>query len=63
MCSLERPLTAAAVSRSEAGQAKALLVLDQDFALVEQIPLDIGPRHFAAASGAPPPQDLRPGDR
>jgi ABC-type dipeptide/oligopeptide/nickel transport system ATPase component len=36
------------VSRSEAGQVKKLLVLDrsQGWGVVEEIPLDIGPRHF-----------------
>ena len=57
-------LSSAAVSRSEAGQVKALLILDKDFAVVEQIPLDIGPRYFAVEPGsAPPPEGLRTGDR
>ncbi len=34
------------VSRAEAGQEKALLVLDGNWKVVEEIKLDIGPRHF-----------------
>lgn len=34
------------VSRAEAGQQKALLVLDSTWKVVEEIKLDIGPRHF-----------------
>jgi hypothetical protein len=38
------------VSRSEAGQPKSLLVLDaSDWAVAEEIPLDVGPRHFTLA--------------
>ena len=44
------------VSWGEAGQHKELLVLDHHWAVVERIPLDLGPRHFrvgdqAAAAG------------
>jgi hypothetical protein len=41
------------VSRAEAGQAKALLVLDARWRAVEEVPLDLGPRHFALAATAP----------
>lgn len=53
-----------AVSRSEAGQQKHLLVLDSDWRQTEEILLDLGPR-FHAMTGAQPslPQGLRPGDR
>ncbi|GAB4817224.1 hypothetical protein N2152v2_004270 [Parachlorella kessleri] len=54
------------VSRSEAGQAKHLLVLDQDWRVCEEIPLDIGPRHFEARAGEGLSQvtgSLRRGDR
>lgn len=62
------------MSRSEAGQQKALLVLDANWAVEEEIPLDIGPRHFDAAQEAPLdaselsqtsciPEGLRAGDR
>lgn len=34
------------VSWGEAGQRKELLVLDDDWAVAERIPLDLGPRHF-----------------
>ena len=52
------------MSRSEAGQSKELLVLDADFAVVEHIPLDLGPRHFLLeAAGEPLPPNLRAGDR
>lgn len=53
-----------AVSRSEAGQQKHLLVLDSKWRQTEEILLDLGPR-FHALAGAEPalPQNLRPGDR
>ena len=34
------------MSRAEAGQEKALLVLDSTWNVIEEIKLDIGPRHF-----------------
>lgn len=53
-----------AVSRSESGQQKALLLLDAAWQEVERIPLDVGARHFSLASAAPAlPSDLRAGDR
>lgn len=53
-----------AVSRSEAGQQKELLVLDSNWQELERIPLDVGPRHFALSSATPAlPADLRPGDK
>jgi len=53
-----------AVSRSEAGQQKELLVLDSDWQEIERIPLDLGPRHFALTSASPAlPADLRSGDK
>jgi hypothetical protein len=54
-----------AVSRGEAEQEKALLVLETgSWKEVERIPLDLGPRHFSAtAAGAEPPAALRPGDK
>ncbi|KAL6777868.1 hypothetical protein ACKKBG_A16000 [Auxenochlorella protothecoides x Auxenochlorella symbiontica] len=57
------------VSRGEAGQGKRLLVLDGDtWRVREEIPLDIGPRHFSAsafpdAQGPESAADLRSGDR
>lgn len=52
------------VSRSEAGQQKALLVLDTEWRELERIPLDLGARHFSLASAVPEvPYDLRAGDR
>ncbi|KAK9812526.1 hypothetical protein WJX73_005975 [Symbiochloris irregularis] len=55
------------VSRSEATQQKRLLVLNRDWELEEEIPLDIGPRHFSLSTQADAvtelPSDLRPGDR
>lgn len=47
-----KPCPTPAVSRSEAGQAKALLVLDasQGWRVCEELPLDLGPRHFEAES-------------
>lgn len=56
----------AAVSRSEAGQHKALLVLDHTWREVpgERIPLTIGPRHYSAVgAGSPALAGLKPGDR
>jgi DNA repair exonuclease SbcCD ATPase subunit len=38
------------VSRAEAGQEKALLVVDSNWKVVEEIALDIGPRHFDLSS-------------
>ena len=54
----------AAVSRSEAGQRKHLLVLDSNWQRTDEVLLDLGPR-FHAMTGAEPvlPEDLRPGDR
>ncbi len=53
-----------AVSRSEAGQQKALLVLDSDWRETDRIPLDIGPRFHSLSSAQPDfPTDLRAGDR
>lgn len=53
-----------AVSRSEAGQQKALLVLDSDWRETDRIPLDIGPRFHTLSSAQPDfPADLRSGDR
>jgi hypothetical protein len=60
------PATLAAVSRSEAGQAKHLLVLDGAWRVVEEVPLDLGPRHFDAEAGEGLAQiagSLRRGDR
>ena len=53
-----------AVSRSEAGQQKHLIVLDSNWRQVDEVLLDIGPR-FHAMAGAEPtlPQDIRSGDR
>ena len=53
------------MSRGEAEQEKALLVLEAgSWKETENIPLDLGPRHFsAAAAGAQPPTALRPGDK
>jgi hypothetical protein len=57
-------------SMSEAGQDKALLVVDasQGWAVSETIPLDLGPRHHVLTSPAAAElqelaQGLRPGDR
>ena len=53
-----------AVSMGEAGQAKSLLVLDEQWQPLDAIPLDLGPRHFTLSRHAPVlPDDLRPGDR
>lgn len=53
-----------AVSRSEAGQAKALVVLDSNWQELERIPLDLGPRYFNVTDAQPMlPQDLRAGDK
>ena len=52
------------MSRSEAGQQKALLVLDSDWRETDRIPLDVGPRFHMLASAQPEfPADLRKGDR
>lgn len=61
------------VSRAEAGQAKRLLVLGHDgdaqaaWRLVEEVPLDVGPRHFSVEAGqgidALASSGLRAGDR
>ena len=52
------------MSMSEAGQRKALLVLDADWREVERLPLDVGPRFHALSSAAPAlPPGLRQGDR
>ena len=62
LCSMD--LWWCAVSRSEAGQQKELLVLDSNWQELERIPLDVGPRHFALSSATPAlPADLRPGDK
>lgn len=37
------------VSRSEAGQQKHFLVLDENWQVVEEIPIDIGPKHYNVA--------------
>ena len=54
-CACRTPL-AAAVTRSEAGQQKRLLLLDrsQGWAVAEELPLDIGPRYFTAAAVVAP---------
>lgn len=54
----------AAVSRSEAGQRKHLLVLDSSWRRTDEIFLDLGPC-FHVMTGIEPvlPQELRPGDR
>lgn len=52
------------VSRGEAGQQKQLLVLDGNWQMIESIPLDLGPRHFALTSSEPAlPKNLRSGDK
>lgn len=52
------------MSRSEAGQSKALVVLDREWQELERIPLDLGPRHFNLTDAQPVlPPDLRPGDK
>ena len=43
---LQSGSTLTVVTRSEANQQKKLLVLDQDYRVKEEIPLDFGPRHF-----------------
>jgi len=49
---------------SEAGQSKRLIVLDHDYQQIEEIHLDIGPRHFYIEGAQQAmPQDLRAGDR
>ena len=45
MCQASQPASCA-VSRSEAGQRKALLILDKNFRPAGEIVLDIGARHF-----------------
>lgn len=53
-----------AVSRSEAGQQKALVVLDSNWRETERVPIDIGPRFHTLSSAKPQlPPDLRQGDR
>lgn len=47
-----------AVSRSEAGQQKQLLILDEHFQEVEALDLDVGPRHYALAHAAATPDSL-----
>ena len=43
---------------------KALLILDKDFGVVDQVPLDIGPRYVTMEPGSSaPPEGLRAGDR
>ena len=54
------------MSKAEAGQSKALLVVDasQEWRVVEEIPLDIGPRHFTIQSiDQLDAQNLRAGDK
>ena len=54
------------VSASEQGQQKSFLVLDRSngWEVVDQIPVDIGPRHFTLTPDAPfAMPDLRQGDR
>lgn len=49
---------------SEAGQSKRLIVLDAEFQQVEEIPIDLGPRHFYLEGTDPVmPHGLRPCDR
>jgi hypothetical protein len=58
-----------AVSRSEEGQQKELLLLDSNYQVLSTIPLDLGPRHFTADTPLPEALlalregTLRPGDR
>ena len=53
-----------AVSRSESGQQKELIVLDSDWQQVGATPLDLGPRHFnISLSTSELPTDVRAGDR
>lgn len=51
------------VSRSETGQQKALLILNQDWQQTDSIPLDIGPRHLTSSEPCISELALRPGDR
>ncbi len=52
------------MSRSEAGQQKALLVLDSDWRETDRILLDVGPRFHMLSSVEPEfPANLREGDR
>jgi len=53
------------VSRSEAGQEKALLVLESgSWKELERVSLDLGPRYWSAtAAAAPPSAAMRRGDR
>ncbi|KAK9830414.1 hypothetical protein WJX72_011641 [[Myrmecia] bisecta] len=52
------------VSRSEAGQEKALLLLNREWQVVERISLDVGPRHYnLSTQAATLPAGVRPGDR
>jgi hypothetical protein len=49
---------------NEAGQSKRLIVLDHDYQQIEEIHLDIGPRHFYIEGAQQAmPQGLRAGDR
>lgn len=49
---------------NEAGQSKRLVVLVFDYQQIEEIPLDIGPRHFYIEGAQQAmPQGLRAGDR
>ena len=41
------------VTWGEAGQRKELLVLDAHWAVVERVPLDVGPRHFRVGDEEP----------
>ncbi len=66
---LWRPARAVrAVSRSEEGQSKRLMVLDSAWQVEEEIPLDVGHRYFtlpglAQGLEAAERHELRPGDR
>ncbi|GMH42164.1 hypothetical protein BSKO_10083 [Bryopsis sp. KO-2023] len=52
------------VSQAEAGQTKHLLILDNDWRVVERKPLDVGPRHFTLRDvSSEIPEDVRKGDR
>jgi len=51
------------VTRSEAGQQKGLVIVDRDWREVETVPMDVGPRHYAAIGLQSMPSQLRRGDR
>ena len=49
---------------NEAGQSKRLIVLDHHYQQIEEMHLDIGPRHFYIEGAQQAmPQGLRAGDR